>query len=212
MLNNVRRKTASKLPIDFSNAPKKRNSPIVVHLGNVGEAYTPARAIGVIEKECANTEKYAKRFSGIKFVGIDVNQANSKSKNWTQIQEDMLDGLKTLGDSSVSIIRSEMTVGYYSRHGVRVIEKNFAKNIAYAKEVMKVAAEKLKQNGKLVIVADKNTASKLAKLRRTCGFREVKSEFVKNEEAVSFWTERFKRKVHEDGPRKEFMVTLTFIK
>lgn len=201
----VKAKSFSKLSkTSIASFPVKRNPPIVVHLGNVGLSLPG-------EELCAKTKKFSSRFSKIKFVGIDKNRFVSTQKNWRQIAGDAIFGLKSLKNNSVSIIRSEMTLGYYTSAIKPAYEKEAGMpSYNYAKRVMDVAIKKLKSNGKLVIVADKSVVDNIIHFKEACGFSRVILEKVKNEKAVSFWTEKFMEVDKEPNFRPIY--SLTFIK
>lgn len=204
-LKNLTR--SSKTKDNSAPFPVKRKPPVVVHIGNVGLSYEN-------EQSCAKTRKFSKRFKDIKFIGIDLRKASSNAKNWVQMHTDALNGLKKLRNGSVSIIRSEMALGYYTEQKIsESTTANLSSSVKYAQKVMEVAVRKLKPTGKLVIVADKDVAKELIKLSEKCGFKGVQSEFVTNEKATSYWTQRFDhRHYYGVGPRINFMVTLTFLK
>jgi len=182
--------------VSSSTFPVKRKPPTVVHIGNVGLSYAN-------EIPCAKTEKFSSRFPGINFIGIDLRGASSKNRNWKQVKADALSGLNKLEDNSVSIIRSEMALGYYTS---RVLNShkvdNLADSVAYARKVLDVSIKKLKPGGKVVIVADPNVAREIVVLRDLCGFRSVKKELVLNESKMSFWTDKY------GGNGKKVQVTL----
>jgi hypothetical protein len=188
-----------------SSFPVKRNPPIVVHIGNVGLSYPH-------EELCAKTKKFSSKFPNIKFVGVDLRGASSTNRNWKQIKGDAVFGLKSLKDNSVSIIRSEMALGYYTS---AILGKSHTESllpsVGYAKKVMEVAIKKLKPNGKLVIVADKSVAEELVKLKNESGFSKVTLEPVANEGTVSYWTKKYTDLFGKEF-KGSYMVTLTFIK
>ena len=198
LIISVKSKTSS------STFPVKRAPPIIVHLGNVGLSSQG-------EELCAKTKKFAERFKGMNFVGIDIRGASSTQRNWKQMKLDAIKGLERLDDNSVSIIRSEMALGYYTEQIISAdITESIHDALDYSRKAMTIACRKLKPNGKLVIVADRVVSRKLSDLAQVCGFRRVTSEPVKNPSAISFWTNAYGKNQKVDWSKT--MTTLSFYK
>lgn len=185
----------------------KRPKPIVVHLGNVGLDYhgeIPAR----------RTLKFASRFKNFNFFGIDLRPWMAERRNWTQVQMDLLNGLDKLKNNSVSLISSEMTLGYY---GPRKLPSNLvaseAVSMGYAFEVMKKALQKLKPRGKLIVVIDSQREKALVQEGISAGF-EISSihrtRMRKSIPSASYWTNSYS--APNMSPEETTMVKLVFQK
>jgi hypothetical protein len=187
VLNKVRGKAASKPPLVFLNDSNKKQ-PIVVHLGNVGLRYPG-------EVPASRTRKFASRFKDFKFVGIDLRPHGPETKNWTQLQTHMLNGLKKLENNSVSLISSEMTLGYYGQRAIfSSLVSGESVSMNYAQKVMKEALKKLKPRGKLIVVIDSKRAKLLILEGINAGFSADcihENKLKINPAQNSYWTFNF---------------------
>jgi len=169
-------------------APKRRR--LVVHVGNVG-----ARCEGEIPSD--KTRRYAKRFPGFDFVGIDPRPDNSaKPPNWRQLKESDVNGLKRLKDNSVDIISSDMGLGYFTESGAFALSGSDTRR-RHIEKSLKLAFEKLKPKGKLLIsVGGAKLKNAVRKALLRAGFEPKKIHaraFTKNENGRTVWTEFFSR-------------------
>ena len=138
-----------------AKAPKKHT---VIHLGNIRDrsANIEKTVMSVLrgkqlldENPGAKTKKYAERFPNVEFVGIDLKEhTGARPKNWRQIQTDFKKGLEELQDNSVSVISSEMALGFYGKKG----KQYNSDRKQYTLETTAMAYRKLKPGGKLLIV------------------------------------------------------------
>lgn len=133
----------------------RKNQPLVVHLGNVGDLQGDRHAV--------KTRSHASRFSGIKFVGIDKRPVRrfGESENWTQIKADFREGLEQLPDGKANLITSDMALGYYGSE-------------QYIVGVVATAHKKLKAGGKLKIRVEKKVVGDLVTTFLKAGFEDAK--------------------------------------
>jgi len=185
----------------------KRPKPIVVHLGNVGFKHQG-------EISANRTLKFASRFKDFHFFGIDLRPLKVGKKNWTQMQTDMLNGLQKFKDNSVSLITSEMTLGYY---GSKKIQSNTiegeSRSMEHAFEVMKEALRKLKPHGKLIVTIDSKRAKNLILEGLNAGFTKNNIHQTARKKTLadtSFWTRHYSAPNLTNEETR--IVTLTFQK
>ncbi|MDO8646930.1 MAG: class I SAM-dependent methyltransferase [Candidatus Diapherotrites archaeon] len=153
----------------------KKPKPVIVHLGNVGDSFA------------AKTRAYSKRFPNARFVGIDIKSQISTVKNWRQIKAGFAEGLKKLRNNSVSVISSDMALGYYP-------ERN---KIQYSEETIHLAFRKLKKGGKLYAAVHPESSGILSAIARLAGFSQVRTRpFTKIEYERTSWTSAFREKGH----------------
>lgn len=129
-----------------------KRKPIVVHLGNVGDVEPGG-------SEAAKTRRYAARFPGVQFIGIDVKELSHKTglDNWEQWKKDFKTGLDKLNDDSVTLISSDMSLGEYSNllnQKSQYDELDVRRIIDYTTEIVGLAYKKLKKGGRLIIAND----------------------------------------------------------
>ena len=176
--------------------PKK---PIFVHLGNVGE-------IRGLKIKPNKTRAFAKRFKGVKFVGIDAARAKIEAgrKNIVQIQAGFRAGLRKLADSSVSVISSEMALGYYGMFklmpGKHAYEEPPGGIEDYTRDSLAVAHQKLKPGGKMLIVAGGKETQRIQEALIGTGFmaKDAKTRPLReNEYNMTYWTTLFKQREQE---------------
>ena len=175
--------TAPKRTRAIATTKAKKSTPaIVVHLGNVGQG-----------KELAEkTKKYSRRFGKVRFIGIDLAKFTrpGKPRNWRQWNVDFLEGLERLRDNSVSIISSEMGVGYFD-------PPKGGSLLKYAKEVVGAAYKKLKPGGKLMVVLDDYIEPRVKEAITKAGFESEKTTIrplKPTEYNRTFWTRLIKGK------------------
>ncbi len=192
---------------------KLPKSPIVVHLGNVGLNFSR-------EIPAFRTLKFSSRFNKFHFFGIDLRALERGKKvctfnNWTQVQSDLISGLHKLENSSVSLISSEMTLGYYGRKRIKANKIELkSRSMRYAFEVMKLAMQKLKSKGKLIVIIDEILAKEIIEAGIKAGFSKdlIREEVLnlKNFENHSYWTIEYSL---PDNISKELkMIAVTFQK
>jgi len=139
---------------------EKTNQVIVVHLGNMGHF--------VLSEDVEKTRECASDFPEVYFYGIDIRCPNVEPmENFAQIQADFKSGLldDRINDGSVSIISSELSLGYYDRQGNEVIRDPEAGSESpeemevkeYTIQTLQAAYEKLRRGGKVMLVVDRNT-------------------------------------------------------
>jgi hypothetical protein len=189
---NLRRETSFLRHLKRTASRKKKpKMKIVVHLGNADNLKTnPVSGKWVY---AAKTADYAERFPNIKFIGIDLNYTGHPLKklmarNWKQMQNDFYYGLSKLKDNSVSIISSEMAVGYYG-----LAEKSPPMQ-AYTSKIISVAYRKLEPGGKLMLVGNFMLAEELKVFCKQAGFKEEKielRELTKKEMQRTRWLSEF---------------------
>jgi len=158
------RKTASRGKVPrtaggpFNVRPLVHSSkrPVVVHLGNVGWGSGP-------EVLAEKTRRYAKRFPGVQFIGIDKSSRylGEMPDNWRQLVSSFGEGLKKLDNNSVSVISSELALGEFGPRGrywdehrqyrYRLTKRSFEAMVKYTANALKVAYRKLKRGGKLYV-------------------------------------------------------------
>ena len=115
----------------------RRLRPIVVHLGNIGE-YRKG------ERPAEKTRRYARRFPGIQFIGIDLNRFEGRQRrNWRQLQDNYRKQLKRYSPESISLISSDMSLGHTFEFllGPRATHR----------EIFQTIYEKLKPGGKFLM-------------------------------------------------------------
>ncbi len=171
---------------------RKPRKPIVVHLGNVGEGRTQITS--------AKTRVFAHRFKKVRFVGIDAahTKMDKGIKNAVQIRAGFRAGLRKLADSSVSIISSEMALGYYGMFklipGKHAHEEPPRGIEAYTRDTLAVAHQKLKSGGKVLIVAGAVETQRIQEALVGAGFRAKDTKtrrLKKNEYNMTPWTSNF---------------------
>ena len=121
--------------------PKQtKRRPLFVHLGNVGERNPD-------ETPAEKTKRYARRFPGIDFIGIDKKQLDLAQypdqtlPNWKQELTDFQNGLKHQADNSLHAISSDIAFGHNYNLGTRFTQ--------YHQELLRIAYKKLIPGGKL---------------------------------------------------------------
>jgi len=209
VLNKVRKKTTPASPL-ASLKDSKKKQPIVVHLGNVGLKY-PGEASGL------RTFNFASRFKDFRFIGIDLRPWAPETKNWTQLQTHMLNGLKKLENNSVSLISSEMTLGYYGQRAIfSSLVSGESVSMNYAQKVMKEALKKLKPRGKLIVVIDSKRAKRLILEGINAGFSPNcihENKLKINPAQNSYWTFNYPIEYHAHKKTVDpVMVRLVFEK
>ncbi|MFA4906836.1 MAG: class I SAM-dependent methyltransferase [archaeon] len=156
--------------------PRAQEKRAVVHLGNYFDIGVANGEVGFASK----TRKYAERFPETRFVGIDIQKLKSDLPNWKQIEAEFISGLKKMPDNSVDIISSEMGLGYYSsnvQYAKWLTQRTkLMKRELYTAEVMRLAAKKLKQGGKLMVAVDEIVLPTIRRALAEAGFGESKTK------------------------------------
>ncbi|MBU2100565.1 hypothetical protein KKB11_05010 [Candidatus Micrarchaeota archaeon] len=166
---------------------------VVVHLGNVDDI----RRIRGRKTHAAKTAEYSQRFTDFKFIGIDAKRfKGATGENWNQMQDLFKSGLERLPDNHADIISSEMALGYYgskslfSRFGIRRHKMGNYKE--YTKATVKLAREKLKKGGKLMVACSRDVLDVVTTSVKEAGFDEKKiqvKKLTKKELGRTNWTQ-----------------------
>ncbi len=107
------------------------------------------------------TRRYAERFPGARFIGIDLSppENNKRPENLEQRTADFKEGLDGLEDGSVRAISSEVSLGYYGRPGDvnrlldhRGVEEAMDRQRRYHNSIVRAAFKKLEPGGRLMFV------------------------------------------------------------
>lgn len=137
---------------------RRKKTPLIVHLGNVGFSADVRKTVG-------KTARYAMRFPNFRFVGIDREktavsglQQKLGIRNWVQWNKSFRHGLARLKDNSVSLISSELAVGHYTSKGKEMVS-GFLKpqTQQHTLETLRMAYRKLRPGGKIFLVLGKNS-------------------------------------------------------
>jgi len=184
--------------------PVRRKRPVVVHFGNVGLAFPG-------EAPAARTLNFASRFEGINFFGIDLRPWRAEKPNWVQIQSDLLGGVRRLQNNSVSLISSEMTLGYYGRRKIRrsaVASESTSKR--YAVDVLRESLRKLKRGGKMLVTVDSTRAPLIIFAALEAGFKRegILQKRVQSKNAMSYWVNEFTEYGHSSDKTNMVQITL----
>jgi hypothetical protein len=141
----------------------RRAPPVVVHLGNAGFSSD------------SKTLRCARKFPGINFIGIDLidTPPEKKPENWTQIRAEFMEGLEMLKDGSISVISSEMALGYYDPKTTSVYDSKARDYEEHTHRVIALAFRKLKAGGKLHIAADARVVDNIIDAVKAAGFKCV---------------------------------------
>jgi hypothetical protein len=195
---------ASALRKIYKEAPaKKPKERIIVHLGNVGYMSIdelPAEKTLRVLKGVGKLES----LKGTKVVGIDENSLKHfVFPNWKQIRADFVGGLSQLEDSSVSLISSEMALGYFGRMldtpseadiSIETIRGRLPK-IEYTRSVLDLSFRKLCAEGKLVLVVGESAMPHLRTAFQDSPFSQAKieiRELSEKEMGMTYWTRKGK--------------------
>lgn len=178
---------------------KQRGKRVIVHLGNIEDfGFINGKMV-----KAAKTRKYAERFPGIQFIGIDLRKLRArKPENLLQLQADFETGLKRLKNNSVDIISSEFAFGIFGKTNER---KNILKGSyrEYTNRVAKIAFRKLKPGGKLYITVSSSMRDLMENALRKAGFSR------KNIRIRSLTKRELQRTYHSRVFREGLQITAT---
>ena len=159
--------------------------PVFVHLGNI-EVDLERKS------KTTKTERYAKRFPSVKFIGIDLNPHKSRQRNYRQITGEFLTELKKLRNGTVSSISSDCTLGHY---GIETPKKDPRQ---YTVEVICTAFKKLKPGGKLhILISEGSTSASILQGIRQPGLdwqKVIVRAATEAEKNRTFWAKNLTKK------------------
>jgi hypothetical protein len=185
---------------------------LIVHLGNLGVPKMPEKSL-----------KYSERFPNFGFFGIDMMPLDEGSKappNFRQIRSDFVDGLGRFRDGSISLISSEMAVGYYTRKGdeytpmlkmrtpmsptdMELFRRRMKVNDSvreYTLDTIRTAHTKLREGGKLLAVVDDSVVDFVKEAMVDSGFakeRVSETPIAASEGGRTPWMGRFLKHGHK---------------
>lgn len=212
MIYLINRKPTGSFNSGFTK--KKRAPRIIVHVGNAGLGYKKANSnwtLDAAKKDEVFFEKTRKLSSRmvpkmglIKFVGIDLSKEQLSGKDrslWEQKSTDAVSGLTKMKDNSISMISSDMTIGYYD---AKLSDPRFVSgrwpSANYAADFFEVAKPKLKKGGVIYLTVDLSRIHMIREAALVAGFEQknisVQQITEKGMKENSFWTNVWSRILH----------------
>lgn len=212
MIYLINRKPIRSFNSGFSKT--KRDPPLIVQVGNAGLGYKKANSNWTLaaakrdevffEKTRKLSSRMVPKMGLIKFVGIDVSKEQLSEKDrslWTQKSTDAVSGLAKMKDKSISMISSDMTIGYYDS---KVSDPRFVSgrwpSANYAADFFEAAKPKLKKGGVVYLTVDLSRISMISEAALGAGFERknisVHEITEKGMKENSFWTGVWSRILH----------------
>ncbi len=147
-----------------------------VHLGNVGREH--------INPHETETAIAAKQNAHIDYIGIDKLHLHVPKEipNWKQLHEDFAEGLRKLDDNSIDIIDSKISLFLYGEWYKKTGELD-GTSFDQGLNTLKVAYEKLKPGGEVIVVLPKFRISNVEPAFAQIPFSKVEVIPLTQEEA-----------------------------
>jgi hypothetical protein len=187
------------MPVSTARVRRTAKPRLVVHLGNM-------QSSDKRRSHASKTLKYARRFQGIQFVGIDLESMADKRvpwrgypRNFKQIEGDFETGLRQLANNSVDVISSEMALGHYTRNGINAYGWTRSEEAEeHTRAAVKLAFKKLKKGGKMTVYTDDAVLEDLEPaMREAFGDANVKIEEAGKpgfrRKSYTYWTKNYGR-------------------